>query len=392
MSATPKRAWTAADRRARLVQYHRLSSATRAKTAEDVGESLVAIHSTDPATVFLSVAARLDNPDPVAELERSLYHDRSLTRMHGMRKTIFVFPTELTPAIQASTTRGHAVRLRFEFLRDLALANPEWDESWLTALEAEIIDYLTIHGEASGIAISKAIPKLRNDIIYGIGTANEVRQGIASRVLRGLGNEYRIARGRPMGTWISGQYRWSLAVPHQDMEIVSARIELVRRWLMQYGPGTLNDLKWWTGWSLRDLRTGLAELNLEEVELAEGTGYLLASHCEHVPESEPDLVLLPGLDSTSMGYRQRDFYLNPDYVSGLFDYAGNIGPTIWWDGRIVGVWAQRKDGELVSRWLESVPSEAESALQRELARLSTWLGEIRCTPRYRTLIERELVT
>lgn len=392
VSSDLRRIWTPADRRHRLIQRHRLSAATRASRAEDVGESLVAIHSTDPATVFLSVAARLDHADPVADLERAMYLDRTLIRMHGMRKTIFVFPAELAPAIQVSTTSGHATRLRFEFLRDLAMGDPDWTEPWLIALESEILAYLDTHGETSGLALSKAIPNLRNDIVYDRGTPKEIKQGIASRVFRGLANENRIARGRPLGTWISGQYRWSIGLPHTEIGIAQARTDLIRRWLTQYGPGTLNDMKWWTGWSLRDLRAALSGLDIEDVQLTKGMGHLLAGDSEPEAEAAPDLVLLPGLDSTSMGYRHRDFYLEPAYVPDLFDYSGNIGPTIWWGGRIVGVWAQRKDGEIVWRWLESVPSEANTALTWETARLATWMGSIRCTPRYRTRIERYLVS
>ncbi|HUZ27586.1 MAG TPA: crosslink repair DNA glycosylase YcaQ family protein, partial [Streptosporangiaceae bacterium] len=42
----------------------------------------------------------------------------------------------------------------------------------------------------------------------------------------------------------------------------------------------------------------------------------------------------------------------------LFDRAGNVGPTLWWDGRIVGGWAQDRDGEIVCRFLEDAGSDA----------------------------------
>jgi hypothetical protein len=53
-----------------------------------------------------------------------------------------------------------------------------------------------------------------------------------------------------------------------------------------------------------------------------------------------------------MGWTIRDFYLDPAHrdhtrPGTLFDRSGNPGPTVWWDGRIVGGWAQRADGEVV---------------------------------------------
>ena len=98
----------ATTRRARLVRRHRLAPRFQAETPEEIAASLVAIHSTDPATVYLSVGARLAEGDPVAALERALYDDRSLIRMHGMRKTIFVFPAVLAGIVHASTTAANA--------------------------------------------------------------------------------------------------------------------------------------------------------------------------------------------------------------------------------------------------------------------------------------------
>jgi hypothetical protein len=54
----------------------------------------------------------------------------------------------------------------------------------------------------------------------------------------------------------------------------------------------------------------------------------------------------------------------------LFDRSGNIGPTVCWEGRIVGGWAQRKeDGELVVRLLEDVSADGVAAIDIEAARL-----------------------
>ena len=78
--------------------------------------------------------------------------------------------------------------------------------------------------------------------------------------------------------------------------------------------------------------------------------------------------------------------------AALFDRSGNIGPTAWWDGRIVGGWAQRKDGEIAVRLLEDIGAEASAAIAAEAQRLREWIGQtrVRITPRFRTPLEREL--
>jgi hypothetical protein len=75
----------------------------------------------------------------------------------------------------------------------------------------------------------------------------------------------------------------------------------------------------------------------------------------------------------------------------LFDRSGNIGPTVWVDGRIVGGWGQRTpDGDLVVRLLEDIGAEADAAVEEEAARLADWLGGVRVTPRFQTPLQREL--
>ena len=74
----------------------------------------------------------------------------------------------------------------------------------------------------------------------------------------------------------------------------------------------------------------------------------------------------------------------------LFDRSGNIGPTVWWDGRIVGGWAQRADGAVVFRLLEDAGAAAATAVTAEAESLRSWLGPVRVTPRFRTPLEREL--
>jgi hypothetical protein len=74
----------------------------------------------------------------------------------------------------------------------------------------------------------------------------------------------------------------------------------------------------------------------------------------------------------------------------LFDRSGNIGPTVWWEGQVVGGWAQRKDGEIVLRLLEDAGADARAAIETQAELLGHWLGEVRVTPRFRTPLERDL--
>jgi hypothetical protein len=178
-----------------------------------------------------------------------------------------------------------------------------------------------------------------------------------------------------------------------ELPVEHAQAELARRWLQTFGPGTAADLRWWAGWAARDTARALAAVGAVgavEVELEGGaTGQALPDDLDRVGAPEPHAALLPPLDSTVMGWKERGWFLGT-HGPALFDRAGNAGPTVWWDGRIVGGWGQRTGGQVAYRLLEAVGREAGRAIESEAARLDAWLGGARVTPSFRTPLERKL--
>ncbi|MPY38186.1 winged helix DNA-binding domain-containing protein, partial [Streptomyces adustus] len=333
-----------AERRARLALRHRLAGPARATAPEDVARSLVALHGSDPATVYLAVGARLTDPATTVDAtDRALYEDRALVRMHGMRHTVFVFPAALTAVVHASTGLDVAARERASLLKDMAKAGAP-DAAWLREVEESALAALARRGQATATELAREEPRLREKFAYAAGKSYEGVHTVSTRLLRVLGVEGKVVRGRPLGSWTSSQFRWAPAPEHPELDAAEARADLLLRWLTVCGPATEADLKWWTGWRVTDVRRALASIGAREVELDEGTGYVTDGDVEPVAgPGEPWAALLPALDPTAMGWQQRDWYLAPELRPLLFDYSGNIGPTVWWNGRVVGGWAQRPD-------------------------------------------------
>ncbi|MGW3099748.1 winged helix DNA-binding domain-containing protein [Streptomyces sp. NPDC001102] len=382
-----------AERRARLALRHRLAGPARGAAPEEIADALVALHGTDPATVYLAVGARLaDAARTVPETDRALYEDRSLVRMHGMRHTVFVFPTPLTAVVHASTGLAVAARERAKLVADMAKAGAP-DAAWLKEVEESALAALARRGQATAAELAEDEPRLRERFAYAAGKGYEGVHTVSARLLRVLGVEGKVVRGRPLGSWTSTQFRWALAPAHPELDPAGAQAELLGRWLAACGPATEADLKWWTGWKVTDVRRALAAIGARPVSLDEGTGYVVEGDADPVAGPvEPWAALLPALDPTAMGWQSRDWYLAPELRPPLFDRSGNVGPTVWWDGRVVGGWAQRADGEIAWRLLdeEGVGREGEAAIAAEVDRLRGWLGPARVTPRFRTPLEREL--
>ncbi|MEU9356567.1 winged helix DNA-binding domain-containing protein [Streptomyces sp. NPDC048301] len=377
-------------RRVRLGRRHLLVPSSRATSAVAVADAVVALHATDAATVHLSVCARMADPE-VRTVERALYEDVSLVRLLSMRNTLFAVSEEVAPSVDASCARAVATKERRRLVAHLREDANGLDEHWLAETERQTLAELAVRGRATGSELSAAVPGLRTKITVFPGTRQETVQGVATRVIRVLAADGRIRRDRPRGSWTSSQFRWTTAEPWPPSDVAEARADLARRWLLAYGPATEADLKWWTGWGIRETRAALGSVGAEEVVLDNGAvGWVSPGDLATEPAPEPWAALLPGLDPSGMGWTDRGFHLPTEHRAALFDRAGNIGPTVWWNGTIVGGWAQHADGELRWRLLSDVGRDASHLIEAEASRLSAWVGAARITPRFRTPLEREL--
>ena len=166
------------------------------------------------------------------------------------------------------------------------------------------------------------------------------------------------------------------------MDTADAQAELARRWLSAFGPVSVDpvgDLKWWAGWTVAATMRALA-----------AAGEVLPAD---PADAAPWAALVPGLDPTTMGWKDRSWYLG-ELGPQLFDRSGNAGPTIWWSGRIVGGWAQRSTGEVVTKLLVDIGRDGRATVDSEAARLQDWLDASGAVvkPRFPTPLHKELLS
>jgi hypothetical protein len=385
-----------AQRRARLMERHRLAVA--AGSVVDAVDAIIALHGTDPTAVYLSAWARTGCA--AGDVDEAVYAERSLVRMLGMRRTMFVVPAGLVPVVQAACTDDVAKRLRRQLEKDLVTGGVGDGDpgGWLTDVGRGVLRVLHARdgAGASGAELSEGEPRLRTELSYSLDKSYGGTAYITSRVLTLLGAEGHLVRGHRRGGWSSGQFEWFAASawlgrPAGDggLDGGAARIELARRWLRSFGPAPVSDLQWWGGWTGGQTKAALAALPTVEVDLDGQPGLALADDLSFPGEIQAVASLLPALDPTPMGWQGRDWFLG-QHRAALFDRTGNIGPTVWWEGRVVGGWAQRASGEIVLRLLEDIGADGTAAVTGQAARLEAWLGANRVTPRFRTPLEREL--
>jgi Winged helix DNA-binding domain len=367
---------------------HRLAPGHRVRTPEEVAAALVALHSTDPASVHLAVVARTAGAGTtVADVDRALHDDRSIVRVMGMRRTLWAVPVDLVPVVVAACGRDIGTAERRRLVTALEEQGVSADGEKLVAhLEEQALSALAGGREVLTSELADDVPSLKTTVRYGGSSKWAADVTLASRIVLLLTCDGRIVRTRTQGSWTSNLNRYALAPFAEPMETADAQAALARKWLAAFGPvsdDVAGDLKWWAGWTVAATKRALAAAG--DVPPAEVTP------AAEVGEVEPWAALVPSLDPTTMGWKERSWYLG-DLGPGLFDANGNAGPTVWCGGRIVGAWAQRATGEVVMRLLVDVGGDGIDAVEAEVDRLQRWFDATGTVvkPRFRTPLQREL--
>jgi hypothetical protein len=386
----------ARQRRYRLAIRHRLIASQFTDEIANIADSLVALHASDPATVYLSAAVRMRRPSVLAVAQAFTQH-RSVIRHHAMRRTIWAMTPRVAQLAHGAATAKIAVAERRRTLQALAQSGQIREpEVWLQQATQRIQELLSRNQAMSARKIGQALPELVVPLEFG-SEKNSTRLNAHTKVLQGGGFDGTFIRTEATGGWVSGEYLWAETGDWLGRELAvlterEAAPSLLYHWLSRFGPATLGDIRWWFGWPARTAERTLKQLGAECVHL-DGTdpGWVLAGDHEDLEEPEPWVRLLPGLDPTVMGWRERTWYLNPKWVPQLFDQFGNAGPTIWADGRVVGGWIQRPDGSLAVELFTRLERRHQRLLDEAVEQIRQFAGQTIVKPRFPAPLQKKLL-
>lgn len=385
---------TNAARRARLAQRHALVPGARLASVAEVADRMVALHSTEPATIHLAVAARTDLS--AADVERALYADRSIVKQLAMRRTLFAFPRDLLPPAWGSASARVAAEQWRVISRDVERAGIARDgTAWLRTASAAVLERLSDGSALQASELRQQVPEIEGRIDYALDKSYGGSQPLAPRVLVLLGAEGRIMRAENAGHWRTSRPRWAATehwlgdVPDRT-DSQEGYATLTARYLAAFGPATETDIVWWFGATKGIVRQALADVGAVTVDLEDGlVGHVLPDDVEGLDDAdgvEDWAALLPTLDSTAMGWKQRDWYLAPQDVPYLVDTNGNIGTTAWWNGQVVGAWVQDPDGVVSVVLRPGVDGAAVERLTAEAERLTRFLDGVVITSVYKSQV------
>lgn len=272
-------------------------------------EEAVGIYGTSP-TKHLSALARLEGYE-LGQLNRAVDEDRSLVRIRCMRGSMHL----LTPALLAPAVAATHPDLMKHYHRQTKKGGGEAVYEGLAA---------RIHAVLDGRHLTSAEIRAEVDPDKAHGPYFQI-------FLARMGAECRVARAGTTGSWRSDRLRyarWDQWVPGDpkplEMPAEDARRELARRYVEAYGPVSLADLKWWTGWLAGATKAAAEGLDLGQQGLA-------TNRLEGVR-------LLPVWDVLMVAYKDRARLFDAAHADFIYDKMGNATSVVLADGRVAGIW------------------------------------------------------
>ena len=354
---------TTAQRRARLGQRHLLAPGRSAPDSVsgvvEVADALVALHATDPATV---VPRRARAPGGRRRRRRSSARSTTSARWcgcwhaaHDVRRAGRRSPRSCRPRARA-TLAPCSAGARGSTSRRAGVIQDGGDAGSPTSKRRTLRALVSRAARRRRSSWSQDVPALRTKIVVRRGQAVRRRTGRAEpRCCSCSRPRAAIVRGRPLGG--VDEHAVSLVA---GVGVAAGRLSRARagrrgapssrgagcRVRSGHGrrPEVVDGLDdgahprarspRWAPW--RSISTAVA-------------GLVLPDDVEPVAEPEPWVALLPGARPDADGLAGARLVPRRSTRAALFDRSGNIGPTVWCDGRIVGGWAQRADGEVALR-------------------------------------------
>ncbi|HEX6399012.1 MAG TPA: winged helix DNA-binding domain-containing protein [Actinomycetota bacterium] len=309
----------------------RLSGDPFATPAEAVGWHL-AMQSQDYAPASWSVGQR-SRGLTAADVDAALA-EGSIVRTHVLRPTWhFVAAEDVRWLLALSgprVLRAHAGRF----------AQLGLDGRSLSRGERVVVRALSEHGRLTRRQLGEALDRAgfdRSDQrMAWLLSHCELRAVIGSGGLDGKQQTYALLDGR---------------VPdRRPRDREEALVELTRRYLRSHGPASVRDLSWWSGMTMGDLRTALADLgDAVRSEPVDGVTLWWSADAPGRPRAPRRPHLLQTYDELVVGYTETRFLGDPNRERARAAWGDRTLPSggLLVGDRIAGHWRRSSERERI---------------------------------------------
>ncbi|MFX1588627.1 MAG: winged helix DNA-binding domain-containing protein [Promethearchaeota archaeon] len=311
-----------------VLKKHHLLEHSKINNILQITEDICGLHATGTKETYLSLFAR-GSSFKKEDLDNELYIKKTLGRIRGIRKTLFIYTKQMIPIIYSATK--HLIEKLFE--------------KYLNSRDISVEDYKKLSKEILNLLNQKEM------------STSEIKKVLTSQkdigaIISIMCDEMVIIRTKPIKSWKDRRIRYaSFKEYFPEIKIDSyneaeALKILIKKYIKSFGPLTENDIVWWTGVVKSKIRRALDQFRDEiatiKVPPLNHDFLILQTEIEKLNNltltRENTINFLPQLDPYLMGYKDRERYIDFNNYEYVFDRSGNITSTILLDGEIIGVW------------------------------------------------------
>jgi hypothetical protein len=355
-----------------------------------IARTQLGLHSTDYWTPYLSVWARIGDYDAEG-IFKSLNSGDRLLRLNAFRTTVHVVHTDNLSLVILATKSAFYKKIR-QHPDIKQLGDDEIEELM------EIVLTTLKDGPKTMREIKKLVPQYARQIrplFHLAATSGRVVRATASHA-RSTTTAYAL-----LDKWVKG---FTL----EDMSEEEAVNQMTHRYIDRFGPASVDDISWWLSITKARARTAVEAFEDDVVEVDVGGAKKmmtpkdleLAASLEAPPE--PVIWLLPYEDHLPKAFIDRSWYLSEDMksyvfpklrehywppeclpppsdvkVTGATNASGEIRPTIWVNGEVVGRWeSESKERNYVVSYniLEKVHAKYDNMISERARELEDFVN------------------
>ena len=348
-----------------VLQKHHLTEDPKTDDLLQIVRDIGGLHATLSTTPYISLFLR-SKSFKREDLDDVLYTKRLFGKVRYARKTVYILPKDRVTI--AHSAMKALLLARFEvYIQHLGLTKDEY----------------------------KKITRAILDIVKGCGkTTKEIKAKMkrnlnVSAIVNLMCDQALLIRGKPKTGWKSNLHTYfpfNEYFPDLDLSEIGelhAKEQMVRHYLSSYGPVSVTDISWWTGFSKGDVKRilGVLKNDLISVEISgiSGSHMMLSSDYESLNSvkisKKPRVHLLPALDPYLMGFKDRQRFLDDTHAAWIYDRSGNATNAILVDGRIAGVWdwIDQKEPEIKFHLFENTGTDTKKIITSKATQLGHFI-------------------
>jgi len=351
----------------------------------DVVKAQLGLHSTDYWTPYFSVWARIGDFDAERMFE-SINNGRKLVRTHAFRTTLHVIHVENLSLILSATGPSLFKASRTDKFRKVDQLSDQEIEHLLNRVKETLQDGPLQMSELKRLAPD--VEEYMRSALVMLMARGEVVRAKASHARNNL-TSYAM-----MDNWVDG-----FRIKHMDEQ--EAINELIKHHIELFGPVSIDDIAWWLRLSKSSVKSSIQEIgdDVVSMKLGEIERYMLLYDHEialSLEEPKEEMVwFLPYEDHFLKAFIDRTRFIGEEIQPKLFPAdrkhywpsnpdaplvmpskgvraTGEVRPSIWLNGRVVGRWEIDDDEEqkkIVTSLYSKIAKQSQSninEMQRKL--------------------------